>query len=202
MWRKFCILSSVLLLCLAQSAFSIPGIVCAYEPNRNDGKTSSGVPFNPFSATCAHVSLPFGTSVAFTCGDRAAANVIVTDRINASDDVFFVTKGVMDRLTKNGEGAIKVNYVVAKTGDGTTAWGDKGNSWYVAGNVRSSDIFMLYEQLLKLGYKPRISSDSSSLEIPYVVEHRWSMLMSDLESLRADVSAIVKTEMEMNPMRL
>ncbi len=199
---KTCVMVLALAFALANIAFASPGIVCEYEPNRNDGKTSSGAPFSVLAETCAHKSLPFGTQVTFTCGDRTAANVVVTDRINADDDVFFVSKRVMSKLTQNGCGVLKVNYVIAQTGDNTTAWGDKGNSWYIAENIRSADISSLYMKLLRLGYKPRVSDDNDSLEVPYVVEHRWAMLIGDLKSLGADVSAVVKREMEMSPMRL
>lgn len=73
-------LASLLVMAVQVVAQATP-LVATYYSNKYAGKpTASGQPYDPYALTAAHPSLPFGTKLSVSYGDK---NVIVTvnDRI-------------------------------------------------------------------------------------------------------------------------
>ncbi len=74
------LLASLLVMAVQVVAQATP-LVATYYSNKYAGKpTASGQPYDPYALTAAHPSLPFGTKLSVSYGDK---NVIVTvnDRI-------------------------------------------------------------------------------------------------------------------------
>jgi rare lipoprotein A len=79
------LLASLLVMAVQVVAQATP-LVATYYANKYAGKpTASGQPYDPYGLTAAHPSLPFGTKLSVSYGDK---NVLVTvnDRLPFESD--------------------------------------------------------------------------------------------------------------------
>ena len=86
--RVLCV--AVLLVCLlvlvAQVVAQADPMVATYYANKYAGKpTASGQPYDPYGLTAAHPSLPFGTKLSVSYGDKSVI-VTINDRLPYGSD--------------------------------------------------------------------------------------------------------------------
>jgi rare lipoprotein A len=86
--RVLCV--AVLLVCLlvlvAQVVAQADPMVATYYANKYAGKpTASGQPYDPYGFTAAHPSLPFGTKLSVSYGDKSVI-VTINDRLPYGSD--------------------------------------------------------------------------------------------------------------------
>ena len=86
--RVLCV--AVLLVCLlvlvAQVVAQADPMVATYYANKYAGKpTASGQPYDPYGFTAAHPSLPFGTKLSVSYGDKSVI-VTINERLSYGSD--------------------------------------------------------------------------------------------------------------------
>lgn len=115
------LLASLLVMAVQVVAQATP-LVATYYSNKYAGKpTASGQPYDPYALTAAHPSLPFGTKLSVSYGDR---NVLVTvnDRIpfeaDSDLDLSWATAQALG-LTEVGTAIVDAAIIEAQTTSST-----------------------------------------------------------------------------------